>query len=168
MMKEIYHNFGCENAKWILFLDMDTYFADKYRPIQSVIDTANAMLTAHSQKQTVRAASKVSKLCDIIAQDSPATINTGVLIFRVSDTAQLLLQDWVSSMWQHIVNSVFWQEDQGWLQHVYLKYLQKELKVTLPDDCASKKIGNKRANSLRNLCYAKSLAMLGLRIGLCI
>lgn len=99
--------------------------------------------------------------CSFVAQMGPNTINSGFLLFEVSFEGERILSSWVSSHKYHAMQSVKWQDDQGWLQFVYLQYLQRYLNITFPFDCTE--IRRRDAeNTLRNLCFAKNLRLMRL------
>lgn len=76
---------------------------------------------------------------------------------------------------------VFWQEDQGWIQYLYLTYLEQHFKIKPVLNCAdiqlqqlpSASIANRAVTNAvrlgetakRSLCYALTLSHYGLRAG---
>lgn len=163
-MRSIISEYGCK-ANWIVFLDMDITILDLSRRLTSII------LHANTHANTVN----YSKACDFIAQDAPTTINSGVLFFRLSASGEAILQQWVDAVVIHHKQKIFWQQDQGWLQYVFLKYVQELTKKMPLFNCAVNGISNIAAttsgsvrfgeSAVRSLCYAKMLSYYGLHPG---
>lgn len=132
---------------------------DYSRSIESIITYANRNALRHSST------------CELIAQDSSTTLNSGLLFFRVSPAGEKIIKHWMESVMYHHEKMTFWQEDQGWLQYVYLKYLEDHLKTPPLYNCAQFNIHalpgapHMAENAIRNLCYAKMLSYFGLPPG---
>lgn len=76
VLKDLYNRYGCQ-AQWVVFLDMDVFILDYTRKIESIIQFSYI-----NNNKNLK--SKTNDLCEIIAQDGPQTINTGVIISRIS------------------------------------------------------------------------------------
>lgn len=96
-MKEIFHEFGC-SAHWVLFLDVDVIFIDLTRTVESVIGMpsfceSDVVISCSDAANILMGGNK--RQCEFIAQLSSATINTGVLMFKVSPHGEKILSSWV-------------------------------------------------------------------------
>ena len=90
MFRHILTEFDCE-AKWIIFIDADFFIADYNRTLQSIIARANSNIPFGT----------IGANCEMIAQDAPTTINSGMLLFRMSRSSEIILQNWVDKEWHH-------------------------------------------------------------------
>lgn len=189
MLKNIHHHYGCD-AQWVLFLDSDTFIIDYSRTLESIISFSNInskniiknnrwIFNTNKNKQSL----SVPGQCEIIAQDSVTTLNTGVIFFRISTDSEEILTNWINIQTNKLqVDNIRWQDDQGWIQYLYLKYCEKELEMPLPIDCAGNnndlsalfrgtiKFSNFNIARLdetpkRSMCYAKMLEYLGMHPG---
>jgi hypothetical protein len=115
-VKELYDLYeGNAYNVWAVFLDADVILANPTRKIEDVINYAN---NYYNQLQSSRLS------CQLIAQLSPTTINTGVLFFQISSTSLAILEDWIILTDQLLERNIEWQHEQGVLQQLYLYYLQ--------------------------------------------
>lgn len=110
---------------------MDVFILEYSRSMASIIEVAEA---------------GEERRCDIIAQDAPTTINSGFLIFRMSLAGERIIEQWLEVMIENHYKGIFWQEDQGWLQYVYLKSVESHLKKQCIFDCIAKSIHENTPN----------------------
>lgn len=96
---------------WIVFLDADVMIANPHYRIEDII---------HHTRVALRSSS-----CEVISQLSLSTINTGVMMFRVSQISDILIQDWIQLIAMGLIQTTDWQHEQGWFEYLYLLYLQR-------------------------------------------
>lgn len=137
-------------------MDADIFMIDLHRSFQSIIEYANTLVA--SQGET----------CGFIGQLASTTINSGLLMFKMEPESELFLKNWVLYHDSYGSRGVKWQDDQGWLQFTYLKYIENILSIPMPLDCTAPfknwVVGAHTwvPNSFRNACFAKNLYLLGL------
>lgn len=98
---------------WAVFLDADVIIANPQYRIEDIIHHTRVVLK--------------SSACEVISQLSLSTINTGVMMFRVSQISDILIQQWISLSVMGLIQSTDWQHEQGWFEYLYLLYLQRHI-----------------------------------------
>lgn len=84
-------------------MDADVTMVDLTRSMESLIGKVLSLSTLDCQLNLVFVATAnrlhggVNKKCAVIAQLSPATINTGVLLFQVSPEGERILANWMET-----------------------------------------------------------------------
>lgn len=78
------------HVQYVVILDVDILIIDIHRKLQDIIQHAN-----ENYAETKYGG------CHFIAQDSPTTINTGFLIFKVSAFSDYIISKWVSNHFSH-------------------------------------------------------------------
>ena len=96
---------------WMIFLDADVMIANPYHRIEDIIHHSRVVLQ--------------SSACEMIAQLSLSTINTGIIMFRVSQISDILIQEWIKLSVIGLIQNTDWQHEQGWFEYLYLLYLQR-------------------------------------------
>jgi hypothetical protein len=109
-LQRLYEGSSCEQ-KYVVYLDIDVYIVDFNYKIEDIIHNANIDSTGE---------------CHLLAQDAPTTINTGVLIFKVSSFSIDFIRKWIKlQQWHTVYEKIKWQDEQGWLQYTYLIYIAR-------------------------------------------
>lgn len=155
-MHELSRIHGCE-AKWIVFLDADIVVLDLTRTLESIILFSNQMY--FNPEAMVK-----GEGCDIIAQLSSTTINSGVIFVHISPESELFMRQWMKNIIQYRMQGLQWQDEQGWLQHTYLEHLEQLYDVKMPFNCAGTDIQrlHRIENSIRSQCFATVMYSVGL------
>lgn len=160
----------------MVVLDADVMVTNFPRRLESIIEYANSMLggkvgAERGSEVFPKGGDLMTAGCQVIGQLGPATVNAGVLFFRVSPTGQQILERWLNTTVMQASNAIEWQADQGRLQTVYLDHLRENLNMSLPLDCtySLRKLldsaNNPRmlgVNAFRNVCFARNLYSAGL------
>ena len=108
-LRELFHKYKCE-AKWMVFLDADVLISDFTISIESIITIANTYNKLPKENITLNNNFKIKK-CQIIAQLSPSSINTGILFFHITSTTETLLNEWMRIYLLYHKNAR-WQDEQ--------------------------------------------------------
>ena len=100
-MRELFHKYGCE-AKWLFFVDADSVMVDLTRSLESIISFANHQYYPAGGGEG----------CEVVAQLSSSTINTGVIFFRISPAGDKLVRTWISTYMKNQAMGRKWQDEQ--------------------------------------------------------
>jgi hypothetical protein len=100
-----------------VFLDADVIVASPLRKIESILSIAQIKFHPDPSSSTRR--------CEVIAQLSPTTLNTGILFFRVSFRSLAIVNDWIQLTTDSLLNNLEWQHEQGWFGYLYSLYLER-------------------------------------------
>jgi hypothetical protein len=100
--------------------------ASPLRRIESILSIAQTKF--HSDP------SSSSRRCEVIAQLSPTTLNTGILFFRVSFRSLAIVNDWIRLTTDSLLNNLEWQHEQGWFGYLYSLYLERILREEIIRD----------------------------------
>jgi hypothetical protein len=95
-LQRLHTGSSCED-KYVVYLDIDVYLVDLNQKIEDLIKNGNIESTRE---------------CHLLAQDAPTTINTGVLIFKVSSFSIEFIKKWIKlQRWYTIYEKIKWQDE---------------------------------------------------------
>ena len=161
-LHNLYDLYHC-SVRHVLFVDADVFVVDLDKSLEAMISNADSSYAPSAPGG-----------CSLIAQDSPTTINTGALIFKVAQRSNALLRSWIDNQYRLAnVEDIAWQDEQGWLQLTFLQQAAAIRGAALTIDCAVPHIGAVREYArikgigetpLRSKCYASALAQLQLQL----
>jgi len=94
--------------------------------------------------------------CDIIVQDNPHIVNTGVVAFRRSNFSRAFLQEWLAD--QSLGDA--WVFDQGPFQNIILRHAARHVGAAYTDECWH--VSRTKSPHDANMCYAAHMDRFGL------
>lgn len=94
-----------------------------------VVIDADVLLTSTTATNTfediINNAKRHLGQCEMVGQLTSNSINAGFLFWHISSLTDKLMQQWIQLTYVSLIQDIRWQHEQGWLQQLYLLYLQK-------------------------------------------